>query len=103
MNSRIKVCQGCRGSLKSADGTLQYAPFDYCIARQEQRPFYDRNSGQTRIPKKESAAHYHLRVECIRTEEPNFVPSSLKIPDDLELQQSMCRTCALRLVSTCGY
>ena len=85
MNSRIKVCQGCRGSLKSADGTLQYAPFDYCIARQEQRPFYDRNSGQTRIPKKESAAHYHLRVECIRTEEPNFVPSSLKIPDDLEL------------------
>ena len=85
MNSRIKVCQGCRRSLKSADGTLQYAPFDYCIARQEQRPFYDRNSGQTRIPKKELAAHYHLRVECSRTEEPNFVPGSLKIPDDLEL------------------
>ena len=85
MNSRIKVCQGCRGSLRSADRTLQYAPFDYCIARQEQRPFYDRNSGQTRIPKKESAAHYYLHVECIRTEELNFVPSFLKIADDLEL------------------
>ena len=85
MNSRIKVCQGCRGSLKSGNGVIQYPPFDYCVARQERRQFTDRNSGHLRMPSRETAAHYHLRVACIKTEEPSFVPGSLQISDELNL------------------
>jgi hypothetical protein len=64
MNSRIKVCQGSRGSLKSGNGVIQHPPFDYCGARQERRQFTDRNSGHLRTPSRETAAHYHLRVAC---------------------------------------
>jgi hypothetical protein len=85
MNSRIKVCQGCRGSLKSGNGVIQHPPFDYWVARHERRQFTDRNSGHLLTRSRETAAHYHLRVACIKTEEPLFVPGSLQISDELNL------------------
>ena len=49
MNVRIKVCQGCRGPLKSAGGNIQPSPFDYCVARRERRQYRDDN-GQLKTP-----------------------------------------------------
>ena len=85
MNTRIKVCQGCRQSLKSTNGELQPPPYDYCVARQERRPYTDRASGQLRTPSRESDSHYHLRVKCIKAVEPSFICTSLVIPEDLPL------------------
>ena len=60
MTTRIKVCQGCRRSLKSTKGELQPPPYDYYVARKERRPYTDRVTGQLRTPSRESDAHYHL-------------------------------------------
>ena len=85
MTTRIKVCQGCRRSLKSAKGELQPPPYDYCVARKERRPYTDRVTGQLRTPSRESDAHYHLREKCVKVAEPFFIRTSLFIPEDLPL------------------
>ena len=71
MNARIKVCQGCRGHLKSAGGNIQPPPFDYCVARRERRQYKD-DYGQLKTPSRPSDAHYHLRVACVKAAEPSF-------------------------------
>ena len=86
MNARIKVCQGCRGPLKSAGGNIQPPPFDYCVARRERRQYRDDN-GQLKTPSRPSDAHYHLRAACVKAAEPSFVTSSLVIPDDMQLTE----------------
>ena len=53
---------------------------DYCIARHERRPFTDRKSGELQTPHGKTAAHYHLRVACIKAAEESFVPMSLRRP-----------------------
>ena len=78
----IRVCQGCRGSLRSADGTVPSPPFDVVIACLEKRQFRD-VSGMLKTPAKPSAAHYHFRLACIRACEPNFLPSTLTVPRDV--------------------
>ena len=78
----IRVCQGCRGSLRSADGTVPSPPFDVVIARLEKRQFRDA-SGILKTSAKPSAAHYHFRLACIRACEPNFLPSTLTVPRDV--------------------
>ena len=85
MTTRIKVCQGCRRSLKSTKGELQPPPYDYCIARKERRPYTDRVTGQLRTPSRESDAHYHLREKCVKVAEPSFIRTSLLISEDLPL------------------
>ena len=78
----IRVCQGCRGSLRSADGAIPSPPFDIVIARLERRQFRDA-SGTLKTPAKPSAAHYHFRLACIRACEPSFLPSGLVVPRDV--------------------
>ena len=87
MHSRIKVCQRCRGSLKSTSGTICSPPFDFCVARKERRPFRDRETGLLRTPSRETDVHYHLCVACIQTQEPSFIPRSLLIPEGLPLTE----------------
>lgn len=84
MNMRIRICQGCRGPLRSANGKIQPPPFDYCVARKERRSYRD-ESGELCTPSRLSDSHYHLRAACIKSEEQSFVPSSLIIPEDIEL------------------
>ena len=74
INSRIKVCQGCRGPLQSSSGTVTDAPFDFCVARKERRTYKDPQTGQLCTPTRESDALYHFRVSCIQAAEPSFVP-----------------------------
>lgn len=85
ITTRIKVCQGCRRSLKSTKGELQPPPYDYYVARKERRPYSDRVTGQLRTPSRESDAHYHLREKCVKVAEPFFIRTSLLISEDLPL------------------
>lgn len=39
ISENIRVCQGCRGSLHSVEGSVPNPPFDMAIARLEKRPF----------------------------------------------------------------
>lgn len=72
----IRVCQGCRSSLRSADGNIPNAPFDLAIARFERRPYRDK-TGELKTPTRDQAAHYHLKVGCVRSGSPTFVPAEL--------------------------
>lgn len=78
----IRVYQGCRGSLRSADGTVPSPSYGIVIARLEKRQFRDA-SGTLKTPAKPSAAHYHFHLACIHACEPNFLPSTLVIPRDV--------------------
>ena len=39
IEGNIRVCQGCKTSLKCANGSLPAPPFDLCCARAEKRTF----------------------------------------------------------------
>ena len=78
----IRICQGCRGSLRLADGMVPNPPYDVVIAHLEKRQFRDA-SGMLKIPAKHSAAHYHFCLACIRACDPNFLPTALHIPNDV--------------------
>ena len=71
------MCQGCRGSLRTADGSV---PVDIAIA--ECRSFTD-SSGNLITPTRESVSHYHCRPNCVLAVEPHFVCSSLCTPADV--------------------
>lgn len=82
IEGNIRVCQGCRGSLKGLNGSVPAPPFDMCSARSERRSFRDAN-GILRTPSKEQACHYHLNLTCIRAVASEFIPSSLRVPPDV--------------------
>ena len=70
-----------------ADGQIPLAPYDLTVARAEHRSFRD-NAGNLITPRKETAAHYHCRIECVKVAEPGFVPYSLHVPTDIYGQLS---------------
>ena len=82
IQGNIRVCQGCRSSLRSLNGGVPQPPFDLAIARFERRPYRDK-SGDLKTPAREQAAHYHLKVPCVQAASPLFVPRSLVIPQDI--------------------
>ena len=82
ITGNIRTCQGCRGTLRTADGSIPTPPYDLAIARAERRQFRD-SSGTLITPRKETAAHYHCRLECVIAVEPNFAPLSLNVPSDV--------------------
>ena len=78
----IRICQGCRGTVRMADGSIPNPPHDVVVARLEKRQFRDQ-TGSLKTPYKPSAVHYHARLPCICAGDPSFVPSSLIIPPDV--------------------
>ena len=78
----IRVCQGCKGSLKTTDNRIPTPPFDIVAARSENRPFRDA-SGNLITPKRATVYHYHCRPQCIQAVEPHFILSSLLVPGDV--------------------
>ena len=82
LTGNIRVCQGCRGSLRVVDGSIPNPPNDIVVARLEKRPFRDQ-SGALKTASRASAAHYHARLGCVRAGDPSFVPSALLIPADI--------------------
>lgn len=45
INGNIRICQGCRGSLRLPDGSIPGAPNDITVVRLEKRPYFDKTSG----------------------------------------------------------
>ena len=82
IQGNIRICQGCRSSLRSQDGSIPVPPFDMVIARAEQRSFRDKN-GKLVIPHQEQTCCYHFLLNFIRAVEPNFVPMALQVPQDV--------------------
>lgn len=75
ISGNIRICQGCRSSLRTSDGSIPPPPMDITIARLEQHSYYDKAAGSFCTPKKESNSHYHPRMSCITLAEPYFQPS----------------------------
>ena len=78
IEGNIRMCQGCRTSLRNIDGSIPLAPYDFAIARFERRSFRDKN-GEIH----EQTVHYHLKLACAMAVHPDFVPSRLLIPSDV--------------------
>ena len=82
IGGNIRMCQGCRGSLRSASGGVPNPPFDIALARLEKRQYRDKN-GDLRTPVREQPFYYHLQVSCVKTVAPCFIPSSVLVPADI--------------------
>ena len=76
------MCQGCRTTVSSSDGSIPAPPFNLVIARAERQSFRD-ESGVIITPYQEQTCHYHIRIGCVRNIEPTFVPMALKVPQDI--------------------
>ena len=85
MNSRIRIFQGCCGLLISEDGSIPGSPYNYSIARREQRPYFDKNTNTKKTPINETDSHYHLKKSCILNVEPSFSSKFLCIPEYIDL------------------
>ena len=81
IQGNIRMCQGCRTSLRNSDGSIPLPPYDLAVARFEKRVYRDKN-GTLCTPQREQAVHYHFKQACINVACPDFVPSSLVIPED---------------------
>ena len=57
------------------------------LLEQSARSFRD-NAGNLITPRKETAAHYHCRIECVKAAQPGFDPYSLHVPTDVYGQLS---------------
>lgn len=82
IQGNIRMCQGCKSSLRCADSTIPTPPFNLAVARSEKRQFRDK-MGNLITPQNEQTCHYHLRLDCIGAVEPTFVAQALKIPADI--------------------
>ena len=93
----MRVCQGCRGTLKRLDGSIPASLFDLCVARVERRSFRDSN-GILITPQKEQRAHHHLNLSCICAVAPTFVSSSLVVLPDVRPKLNVVHKEYLHLV-----
>ena len=97
IQGNIRMCQGCRSSLRLQDGSIPVPPFDMVIARAERKSFRDKN-GELVTPRQEQTCHYHFRLDCVRAVEPNFVPMALQVPQDILPSLTVIHREYLRLV-----
>ena len=78
IQGNIRMCQGCKTTVRLSDSSIPPPPFDLVVARSERRQFRDKN-GTLVTPRQEQTCHYHLRLDCIIAAEPNFITHSLRI------------------------
>ena len=97
ISGNIRVCQGCKGSLRLADYSVPLPPFDLAISRAERRQFRD-NKGNLVTPRSEQAAHYRLSINCVKAVEPAFITQSLLVPHDVRPKLSAVHLHVLRTV-----
>ena len=56
----IRVCRGCRGSLRTTDGGVPPSTYNLIIARAERCTFRN-TSGELITPRRETICHYHCK------------------------------------------
>ena len=79
ITGNIRICQGCRQSLRTSSGSIPDPPYNLVIARAEKCSYRD-SSGDLVVPSSYSNAHYHVVVSCISQVEPTFIPSMPRVP-----------------------
>ena len=85
ISGNIRVCQGCKGSLKTTDNRIPTHPFDIAAARSENRPFRDA-SGTLITPKRATTTVVHSAYKQLNL----ILLSSLVIPADMKLKLTPC-------------
>lgn len=85
----IRVCQSCRGSFRSANGSPRSPPWDLCVSRLGRRQYWNSTSNEWCVPSRETNSHFCARVMCIQYCFPPFVPSSLVISADVRSKLNM--------------
>lgn len=83
VSGNIRICQSCRGSLRSEAGTPLSPPLDLCVARLGKRQYWNSTANERCVPSKETNSHYCARVACVQFAYPTFVSSSLVVPDNV--------------------
>ena len=66
IEGNIRMCQGCRSSLRNRDGSLPLPPYDFAIARFERRTYRDKG-GILQTPQREQSVHYHFLCESCQS------------------------------------
>ena len=82
LNGHIKVCAGCRNGFRNPSGSLPGAPYDICICHEESREIIQPKTKQPATVW--NKVHYHCHPACVQMNNPQFVPSLLLIPDDIQ-------------------
>ena len=84
LNSRIKVCAGCKGPhLKGANGRPLPSPHNLCLSRRENMSYMNPKTGLQST--KEGNCYYHLNRACVLKKMPTFSPSQVVCPEDISL------------------
>ena len=66
----------------TSDGAVPSPPFDLTVAHAVQHPLCD-TTGSLITPNRPTVYYYHFKLECIKALEPQFIPSSIRIPADV--------------------
>ena len=77
VSGNIRVCQSCRGTLRSSSGLLHSPPYDMCVARLGKRQYWISFMNEWCVPSKETNSHYCAGMACIQFSTPTFVSTSL--------------------------
>lgn len=97
IQGNIRMCQGCRTSLRNVDGSIPLPPYDLAVARYEKRSYRDK-FGELHTPQREQAVHYHIKLLCIRSSCADFVPASLVVPTNVRSKLTPSHKEYLRLI-----
>ena len=83
LNSRIKVCAGCKGQHhKNSEKGLLSPPYDICLGHKESLSFINPKSGTE--CSKIGNAYYHINLECIQRKHPSFTAALVECPPDVQ-------------------
>ena len=81
LTKQIRVCSGCRFGYDN-EVCVPAAPYNMCISHQESYQVSPRSQQVSRFTTK-TVVHYHANLDCIWKKNPNFIPTSLKIPSEV--------------------
>ena len=94
------MCQGCKNSLRTVDGTIPPPPFNLTMPIAERHSFRY-SSRQIVTPRKETMCHYHCSLPSIQMMMPNFHPDALYISHEIIERLDAVHIHHLLLLSTC--
>ena len=80
----IRICQSCQLNYSGQNDTM-----DLVVARAERRLVLNLSTGTQFLGGRESNSHYHLRLSCLMTANPEFVGDEMIISDDVKTSNSL--------------
>ena len=77
---RVSKCYGCGYPIK-VSGLTNIPPSDLLIVTKLCREY--RKEGQARVSNEFKNVYFHANLQCVHKKIPNFLPSSLQIPQHI--------------------